>query len=130
MVADTYGYAYDGFGRLTDAAHYAGAAATQSLLKTEKNITYDRNGNITGLDRYGAAGLSGMLSFTHAGNRLSSVQAWGGANLPQIGIFTYDAMENQLTDSRKGLQFCCDFADLPSKTEGILKNKDYIKPLQ
>ena len=65
--SDTYGYAYDGLGRLTDAAHYAGAAATQSLLKTEKNITYDRNGNITGLDRYGAAGLSEMLS---------SVQSW------------------------------------------------------
>ena len=116
--SDTYGFAYDGLGRLTDAAHYAGAATTQSLLKTEKDITYDRNGNITGLNRYGAAGLSEMLSFTHAGNRLSSVQAWDGANLPQIGTFTYDAMGNQLTDSRKGLQFSYNFANLPSKVEG------------
>ena len=59
-----------------------------------------------------------MLSFTHAGNRLSSVQSWDGANLPQIGTFTYDAMGNQLTDSRKGLQFCYNFANLPSKVEG------------
>ena len=44
-----------------------------------------------------------MLSFTHAGNRMSSVQAWDGANLPQIGTFTYDALGNRLTDSRKGL---------------------------
>ena len=117
--SDTYGYDYDGLKRLTDAAHYAGAATTQSLLKTEKNITYDRNGNITGLNRYGAAGLSEMLSFTHAGNRLSSVQSWDGANLPQIGTFTYDAMGNQLTDSRKGLQFCYNFANLPSKVEGM-----------
>ena len=118
-ATDTYGYAYDGLGRLTDAAHYAGTATTQSLQKTEKNITYDRNGNITGLNRYGASGLSEMLSFTHAGNRLSSVQAWDGANLPQIGTFTYDAMGNQLTDSRKGLQFCYNFANLPSKVEGM-----------
>ena len=116
---DTYGYAYDGLKRLTDAVHYAGAATTQSLLKTEKNITYDRDGNITGLNRYSAAGLSEMLSFTHAGNRLSSVQSWDGANLPQIGTFTYDAMGNQLTDSRKGLQFCYNFANLPSKVEGM-----------
>ena len=31
---DTYGYAYDGLGRLTDAVHFAAAATTQSLLKT------------------------------------------------------------------------------------------------
>ena len=117
--SDTYGYAYDGMNRLTDAAHYAGAATTQSLLKTEKNITYDLDGNITGLNRYGASGLSEMLSFTHAGNRLSSVQSWDGANLPQIGTFTYDAMGNQLTDSRKGLQFSYNFANLPSKVEGM-----------
>jgi len=60
-----------------------------------------------------------MLSFTHAGNRLSSVQCWDGANLPQIGTFTYDAMGNQLTDSRKGLQFCYNLANLPSKVEGM-----------
>ncbi len=59
-----------------------------------------------------------MLSFTHAGNRLSSVQSWDGANLPQIGTFTYDALGNQLADSRKGLQFSYNFANLPSKVEG------------
>ena len=117
--SDTYGYSYDGLKRLTDAVHYAGAATTQSLQKTEKNITYDLSGNITGLDRYGASGLSEMLSFTHAGNRLSSVQSWDGANLPQIGTFTYDALGNQLTDSRKGLQFSYNLANLPSKVEGM-----------
>ena len=60
-----------------------------------------------------------MLSFTHAGNRLSSVQSWDGANLPQIGTLTYDAMDNQLADSRKGLQFCYNLANLPSKVEGM-----------
>ena len=75
--------------------------------------------NITHLNRYGASGLSEMLSFTHAGNRLSSVQSWDGENLPQIGTFTYDAMGNQLPDSPKALQFCYNFANLPSKVEGM-----------
>ena len=64
---DTYGYAYDELKRLTDAVHYAGNAASPVNTKTERNITYDRGGNITGLDRYGASGLSEMLS---------SVQSW------------------------------------------------------
>ena len=116
--AGTYGYAYDGLKRLTDAAYYSGTASVQSLLKTEKNITYDRNGNITGLDRYGASGLSDMLSFAHSGNRLSSVQAWDGENLPQTGTFSFDALGNMTSDSSKGLQFCYNFANLPSKVEG------------
>ena len=36
---------------LTDAMHYAGTAVTSDNLKTERGITYDRNGNINGLNR-------------------------------------------------------------------------------
>ncbi len=32
---------------------------------------------------------------------------------------TYDALGNQLADSRKGLQFCYNFANLPSRVEGM-----------
>ena len=99
-ISDTYGYTYDGLKRLSDAAHYSGSAATQSLLKTEKGITYDRNGNITGLNRYGSSGLLEALSFLHTGNRLSSC--------------TYDAMGNLAGDTYKNLQFCHNLANLPS----------------
>ena len=102
---DTYGYAYDGLKRLTDAAHYAGNSTSATNTKTERSIIYDRNGNITGLDRYGASGLSGMLSFAHTGNRLTSLQCWDGENLPGIALLTFDQIGNLLTDSRKGLQF-------------------------
>ena len=123
--AGTYGYTYDGLKRLTDAAYYAGTSTSQSLLKTEKDITYDRNGNITGLNRYGAAGLSGMLSFTHAGNRLSSVQSWDGENLPQIGTFTYDALGNQLTDGKKGLQMEYNLLNLPREARHMNDTVSY-----
>lgn len=91
--------------RLTDAVHFTGVSTIPDNLKMEKNIAYDRNGNITGLDRYGAAGIDAMLSFTQAGNRLTSLQSWNGVGLPEMATFTYDAMGNQLSDSRKGLQF-------------------------
>ena len=32
---------------------------------------------------------------------------------------THDALGNQLADSRKGLQFCYNLANLPSKVEGM-----------
>ncbi|MBR4818161.1 MAG: hypothetical protein IKZ72_05925 [Bacteroidales bacterium] len=60
-----------------------------------------------------------MLSFTQAGNRLTSLQSWNGLELPEMATFTYDAMGNQFSDNRKGLQFCYNFANLPSRVEGV-----------
>ena len=40
---------------------------------TEKDITYDRNGNVTGLKRYDADGVLDELHFTHSGNRIYEV---------------------------------------------------------
>ncbi len=60
-----------------------------------------------------------MLSFAHTGNRLTSLQCWDGENLPGIALLTYDQMGNQLSDSRKGLQFSYNLLNLPSKAEGM-----------
>jgi RHS repeat-associated protein len=117
--SDTYGYTYDGLKRLTDAAHYTGTSTTSDNLKTEKDIAYDRNGNLTGLNRYGSLGLEGMLSFTHTGNRLTGVTVWDGTNLPSSYTATYDAKGNLVTDTRKGLQFSYNLANLPRKVEGM-----------
>ena len=107
-----------GMGRLTDAKHYAGNSNTVSSQRTEKNISYNRNGCITGLERYGAEGLSESVIFGHTGNRLSSLSSWNGAGLLENGYFTYDAMGNMLTDSRKGLEFSYNLANLPESVEG------------
>ena len=116
--SQTYAYTYDGLGRLTDAKHYAGDSNTVSSQRTEKNISHNRNGCITGLDRYGAEGLSESVIFGHTGNRLSSLSSWNGAGLLENGYFTYDAMGNMLTDSRKGLEFSYNLANLPESVEG------------
>lgn len=97
----------------------AGASTITDNLKTERGISFDRNGNITGLSRYGEAGLDATLTFSHTGNRLTGVLAWDGVNLPESYSATYDAMGNLVTDSRKGLQFSYNLANLPCKAEGI-----------
>ncbi len=100
----TYAYTYDGIGRLTDAKHYAGTSNTVTNASTERYISYDRNGNITALTRYDEAGTGMPLSFAFTGNR--------------IAADTYDAMGNMLTDSRKGLEFSYNLANLPESVEG------------
>ena len=50
---------------------------TTDNLKTERGISFDRNGNITDLSCYGTVGLDASLTFTHTGNRLTGVLAWG-----------------------------------------------------
>ena len=42
-----YAYSYDSFGRLTESARYAGFSVNPNNIFTEKNLTYDRNGNMT-----------------------------------------------------------------------------------
>ena len=43
----TYAYSYDSFGWLTESARYAGFSMNPNNIFTEKNLTYDRNGNMT-----------------------------------------------------------------------------------
>ena len=102
--AHTYAYTYDGMGRLTDAKHYAGASNTATNARTERNLSYDRNGNITALTRYDEAGTGTPLSFAFTGNR--------------IAADTYDAMGNLTRNSRNGLEFSYKLANLPESVEG------------
>ena len=100
----TYAYEYDGMSRLTDAKHYAGASNTVTNASTERNISYDRNGNMTGINRYDENGTGTPLSFTFTGNR--------------IVADTHDAMGNLTRNSRNGLEFSYNLANLPENVEG------------
>ena len=100
----TYAYIYDGMGRLTDAKHYAGASNTATNARTERFFSYDRNGNITALTRYDEAGTGTPLSFAFTGNR--------------IAADTHDAMGNLTRNSRNGLEFSYNLANLPESVEG------------
>ena len=119
---DTYVYGYDGLKRLTGADRYIGSSSSSSLTRTERNMVYDRNGNITALKRYGDTGLENDLTFTHTGNRMTGLSDAGtpGGSFS----YSYDAMGNQTSDGRKGLQISYNILNLPcgvtSATSGSL----------
>ena len=101
---DTWSYRYDALKRLTDANHYVGASSTASLSDTERGISYDLNGNITALKRYGESGLKNDLSFSHTGNRMTALSD-ANATGPDAGTKTcsYDTWGNLTYDGRKGM---------------------------
>ena len=93
----TYGYRYDSGARLVDAVHLVGTSS--SLVNTEKDITYDLNGNIKTMKRYGALALADNLSYTYSGNRLTSVT---DAVESSSYTYTYDEAGNMTSDTGKG----------------------------
>ena len=121
----SYTFTYDGLSRLLNATHGAGRF-------TEKVTSYDKNGNIKGLQRYGQTGAStyGLidnLSYTLNGNQLNRVDdavnasAYNGGfefkdGVKQANEYTYDNNGNLTKDLNKGIieiQYNC--LNLPSK---------------
>ena len=79
------------------------------LNYTVDNITYDLNGNIKSLNRYGSGEQIDQLVYAYSGNQLSSVNDGGN---DQIGFkelsdsqheYTYDFNGNMKSDTNKGI---------------------------
>ncbi|MBO4758029.1 MAG: hypothetical protein J5577_06235 [Bacteroidales bacterium] len=90
--AETYAYSYDKAERLTGSLRYAGTLLSGVNTLTERNITYDRSGNLLTLDRYGdSSGTTPTesLSYTYTG--------------PKRNTWTYDAHGNVTEDPQAGL---------------------------
>ena len=121
--ARTYDYFYDNASRLSNTAHYNGN--TLSSTNTEKDITYDLNGNIKTIKRYVSV-LDDNLTFTYSGNRLSSVSdAADGASY----TYTHDADGNLASDSRKGVSVAYNVLALPrtvSSGTTVLSHYEYL----
>lgn len=68
-----YVLSYDGAGRLTDSRTVSGNGTTATAAWSERSMTYDRNGNLKTLSRYGPSSSSPIqsLSYTYTGNRRS-----------------------------------------------------------
>ena len=68
-----YVLSYGGAGRLTDSRTVSGSGTTASAAWSERSMTYDRNGNLKTLSRYGSSSSSPIqsLSYTYTGNRRS-----------------------------------------------------------
>ena len=106
LVSNQYTYSYDALNRIT-------GAIDNTTNYNVSNIGYDKNGNITGLQRKGVGGLIDNLSYnyhdsevsnklkrvTDASNNIAGFK--DGAN--QTEEYTYDANGNMVTDKNKGI---------------------------
>ena len=108
----TNGYFYDNAGRLTDNIRYDGTQQTDKFA--ERYLSYDRNGNILTLKRYGAMvdAPQDNLAYTYNGNKLTQLNNSG--TITGSYSYTYDNNGNTLTDSRRGLSFTWNHLNLPA----------------
>ena len=133
-----YGFVYDGVNRLKETIQKRKSASswvnhTKHFL--EKNVTYDRNGNIKTLQRTAGGVPVDNLSYTYTGNQLTSLtesvrtNPGGNIYLPgssAVGTYTYDKNGNLINDSRKSLNFTYNLVNLLSEVKtstGTLKAK-------
>jgi RHS repeat-associated protein len=126
---NAYKYSYDKLNRIAQADYFerttAWSAATNNAY-SEKDYTYDLNGNIKTMKRYGKNGLQlDNMSYDYgqdqaASNRLLKVidtadkkQGFmDGANTGND--YTYDANGNMITDANKAITITYNHLNLPS----------------
>ncbi len=118
----TNGYFYDHAGRLTDHIRYEGSSQTNKY--TERDLSFDRNGNILSLKRYGTnvAAPQENLAYTYDGNKLMQLNG---------STYQYDANGNMTHDGRRGLDLSWNHLNLPSsicsdENEDALVNYTYL----
>ena len=108
LISHTLGYSYDGLKRLRDTRrHPMGNQATLDIW-TERNLTYDRNGNLTSMRRL-IPETGGTYTLTYSGNRVQSLTKGEATS-----SYTYHSNGNIKTDSRRDLQFQYNLLNLPA----------------
>ena len=115
-----YKFTYDGLDRMLNGTYGESEQLNSNSGRYSENVTgYDKNGNITGLERYGRSGSSsyGMcdaLTYTLNGNqmiRVDDLVSIGAGNdetdfkdaVKQANEYTYDANGNLTKDLNKGI---------------------------
>lgn len=123
---NVYAFKYDSLNRLKETKQYINGNLNNQHV--EKEITYDENGNIMTMQRTGSGILVDDLSYSHTGNRLTSLKEGvrtspiGDIYLPgntSIGTYTYDDNGNMITDSRRALKLEYNFLNLLNEVKTI-----------
>jgi RHS repeat-associated protein len=129
----SYTYSYDPAKRLK-SADYTGVNGENYSIPVS-GISYDKNGNITNLQRNGKTG-SGFgaidnLNYTYSGNRLTTVTDASGqdAGLKQIasGAYTYYPDGSLKSDANEGIQDIIYDTFLKQPTEVLLTDGSKIQ---
>jgi len=115
-----YGFSYDGLNRLNQGYHkyYPGYWLGDSKYD-EKEINYDRNGNITALQRTDQNGnTSDNFTYNYSGNQLSNINS---------GIsYAYDPNGNTTTDGLRGMSIEYNVLNLPNSITKGSESISYI----
>ena len=118
-----YSFSYDALGRLTDSRRFIGTSGSPTDSFSERDLSYDLNGNILTLNRFGESSLlpEDALTFSYSGNRINSV-----SGSPSFG---YDSNGNMTADGRLGLNLSYNHLNLVSEVgdaSGTLAYYTYI----
>jgi RHS repeat-associated protein len=131
-----YGYTYDGLNRLTQADWYerSGSAWQRAAGRFDTQYTYDANGNIDTLMRFGnittsTYGYIDKLSYRYKGNQLtkvtdnsaSAVGFLDGAN--KTTEYLYDANGSMVRDRNRNLAVEYNALNLPQVVSDTLKTQ-------
>lgn len=117
-----YGYAYDRYGQLTAATPLklnrvnppSFAILTKTNNYAEKNISYDKNGNILTLVRTNSSGNELQnIAYGYNGNQLESIRIRSGNT--SITGFQYDSNGNMIYDPLENIHIEYNSFDLPEK---------------
>lgn len=110
-----YAYTYDPVGQLSAAAYKTATNGTWSASNAyaEKNLTYDRHGNIKTLQRTDANGsiLHELSDMTYTGNKLQSLKLNGGSSVN----YAYDQNGNITSDGRRGVTINYNILNFPEQ---------------
>jgi len=115
-----YGFSYDGLNRLNQGYHkyYPGYWLGDSKYD-EKEISYDRNGNITALQRTDQNGnTSDNFTYNYSGNQLSNINS--GTS------YAYDPNGNTTTDGLRGMAIGYNLLNLPGSITKGSESISYI----
>ncbi len=123
-TASTYGFTYDTQGRLTSSDRYNGAATAATQLYTERNISYDRNGNILTLKRISNFIPNPMHNFTYSydGDKLSSLTRWVG-DVAMNTPYSYDGNGNMTFDGDQQMKLCYDINNLLHDVKKVINTQ-------
>jgi len=116
----TYAFTYDGVSRLTNSQ--LSILNSQFSNSYTEHLTYDKNGNITTLKRYGANGLINNMAYSYNGNQVTNIVDYvingmlsGKTVLPLTTNYIYDANGNTVKEGSTSMTY--NLLNLPQQVQ-------------